>query len=219
MCCIPQIDDAVKMFEETETWTFRHCWNILRHEPKWSDKMLEINSVGMGTWVNGVAVDDVGEPVSGANADTTARPEGRDTAKKRRARPCEEDSVSSAAIEVLSAMNARGQVKDDKEDTQMAQILQRKDAKIELQQTMIAMQREEMEKRWEIEKEKLLLNKEEVELRKEQTKVEMLKAEAHFMGQDLDKLAPHLREYYMSIQREIMERRGIRPSSNGSSSG
>jgi len=83
----------------------------------------EINSVGMGTRVNGVAVDDVGEPVSGANADTTARPEGRDTAKKRRARPCEEDSVSSAAIEVLSAMNARGQVKDDKEDTQMAQIL------------------------------------------------------------------------------------------------
>jgi len=56
-----------------------------------------------------------------------------------------------------------------------------------------------MEKRWEIEKEKLLLNKEEVELHKEQTKVKMLKAEAHFMGQDLDKLAPHLREYYMSI--------------------
>jgi len=37
-------------------------------------------------------------------------------------------------------MNARGQLKDDKEDTQMAQILERKDAKIELQQNLIAMQ-------------------------------------------------------------------------------
>lgn len=72
-----------------------------------------------------------------------------------------------------------------------------------------------MEKRWEIEKEKLVLTREEVEMRKEQTKVEMMKAEAHFMGQDLDKLAPHLREYYMSMQREIMERRGIRAPSQG----
>jgi hypothetical protein len=50
------------------------------------------------------------------------------------------------------------------------------------------------------------LTREEVQLRKEQKKVEMMKAEAHFMGQDLDKLAPHLKEYYISIQREIMER-------------
>ncbi|WVZ94769.1 hypothetical protein U9M48_040628 [Paspalum notatum var. saurae] len=84
---------------------------------------------------------------------------------------------------------------------------------------MIALQHEEMEKRWELEKEKLSLNREEVELRKEHTKVEQLKAEAHFMGQDLDKLAPHLREYYMTIQREIMERHGIRSTTGGSSSG
>jgi hypothetical protein len=114
-------------------------------------------------------------------------------------------------------MNARGQIKDDKEDSQMAQILQGKDAKIELQQNMIALQREEMQKRWELEKEKLNLTREEVQLRKEQTKVEMMKAEAHFMGQDLDKLAPHLKEYYMSIQREIMERRGIISSPTSSS--
>ena len=100
----------------------------------------------------------------------------------------------------------------------MAQILERKDAKIQLQQNLIAMQREDMEKRYEIEKEKLVLNREEVELRKEQTKVDMLKAEAHFMGQDLDKLAPHLREYYLTIQREIMERHGIRSAPPGSTS-
>ena len=100
----------------------------------------------------------------------------------------------------------------------MAQILERKDAKIQLQQNLIAMQREDMERRYEIEKEKLVLNREDLELRKENTKVEMLKAEAHFMGQDLDKLAPHLRKYYLTIQHEIMERHGIRSAPPGSTS-
>ncbi|KAJ1283348.1 hypothetical protein BS78_03G121700 [Paspalum vaginatum] len=152
--------DAVKMYEENEAWTFEHCWNVLHHEPKWNDKMLEINTVGTATKVNQrIAVNSVGEPVDGGNEDNTAQ--GRDTAKKRKYQNVV-TSESSAAIEVLSAMNARGQLKDDKEDTQMSQILQRKDAKIELQQNLIALQREEMEKRWELEKEKLELNREEV---------------------------------------------------------
>lgn len=125
------IDDAAKLYEDTESWTFEHCWNILRHELKWNDKMIEIEALGTGTRVNQrVPVDAAAEPMPGENADNTARPEGRDNGKKRKARACAQDSQSSAAIEVLSAMNARGQLKDDKEDTQMAQILERKDAKI-----------------------------------------------------------------------------------------
>jgi hypothetical protein len=76
-----------------------------------------------------------------------SRPEGRDSAEKCRSCGTANNDASSAAIEVLQSMNARGQIKDDKEDSQMAQILQRKDAKIELQQNMIALQREEMQKR------------------------------------------------------------------------
>ncbi|PUZ70727.1 hypothetical protein GQ55_2G257400 [Panicum hallii var. hallii] len=215
-----RIDDAVKMYEESEPWTFMHCWNILRHEAKWSDKMVEINSGGRSTKVNQqVAGNNQGQQGQSDNDDNgqPARPEGRDSAKKHRSRGTADNDASSAAIEVLQSMNARSQIKDDKEDSQMAQILQRKDAKIELQQNMIALQREEMQKRWELEKEKLNLTREEVQLRKEQTKVEMMKAEAHFMGQDLDKLAPHLKEYYKSIQREIMERRGIISSPTSSS--
>jgi hypothetical protein len=207
------------MYEESEPWTFMHCWNILRHEAKWSDKMVEINSGGRSTKVNQqVAGNNRGQQGQSENDDNEqpARPEGRDSAKKRRSRGTADNDASSAAIEVLQSMNARGQIKDDKEDSQMAQILQGKDAKIELQQNMIALQREEMQKRWELEKEKLNLTREEVQLRKEQTKVEMMKAEAHFMGQDLDKLAPHLKEYYISIQREIMERRGIISSPSSS---
>jgi hypothetical protein len=91
-------------------------------------------------------------------------------------------------------------MKDEKEDTQMAQILQRKDAKIELQQNMLSLQREDMQKRWEIEVEKLNLSREGVQMHKDQTQIEMMRTEAHFMGQDLDKLASHLKEYYLSVQ-------------------
>jgi hypothetical protein len=35
---------------------------------------------------------------------------------------------------------------------------------------------------------------------KDETQIEMMRIEAHFMGQDLDKLAPHLKEYYLSVQ-------------------
>ena len=209
------------MYEDSEPWTFMHCWNILRYEAKWNDKMLEINSGGTSTRVNQqVAANSPAEQVQSEHGDTDQppRPDGRDTSKKRRSRAGADNSASTTAIEFLQSINKRGQLQDEKEDSQMREILQRKDAKIELQQTMLALQREEMTKRFELEKEKLVLTREEVEMRKEQTKVEMLKTEAHFMGQDLDKLAPHLKEYYISIQREIMERRGIQiPPGNNSS--
>ena len=138
-----------------------HCWNILKNEAKWSDKMVEINTTGNATRVNQrFANGETGSPNQAEFLETGehARPEGRDSAKKKRARPTVDTSASSTAIEVLQRMNERSQIKDDKEDSQMAQILQRKDAKIELQQNMIALQREEMEKRWELEKEKISLH-------------------------------------------------------------
>lgn len=137
-----RIDDAAKMFEESEPWTFIHCWNVLRHEPKWNERMVEINTIGTATRVNQrLACNIGGEPIPSENADNgeLARPEGRDSAKKRRSRGGADTSASSTAIEVLQRMHERGQLKDDKEDTQMAQILQRKDAKIELQQNLISL--------------------------------------------------------------------------------
>ncbi|WVZ73349.1 hypothetical protein U9M48_021665 [Paspalum notatum var. saurae] len=47
-----RINEAVKLYEDFEAWTFGHCWDVLPHEPKWNDKMLEINTVGNATRVN-----------------------------------------------------------------------------------------------------------------------------------------------------------------------
>ena len=56
MSCLPQIDDAAKLYEDTESWTFEHYWNILHHEPKWNDKMIEIDTVGTDTVTPQVSV-------------------------------------------------------------------------------------------------------------------------------------------------------------------
>ncbi|KAJ1289908.1 hypothetical protein BS78_02G201000 [Paspalum vaginatum] len=131
------IDDTIKLYEDSEPWTFMHCWTILQHEAKWNDKMTKINTVGNATRVNQRVANS--SPDQPDENDELARPEGRDSAKKRRARPAVDTSASSTAIEVIQRMNERGQIKDEKEDSQMAQILQRKDAKIELQRNMIAL--------------------------------------------------------------------------------
>lgn len=39
-----RIDDAVKVYEQTETFGFMHCWKILRNEAKWNDRLLELNN-------------------------------------------------------------------------------------------------------------------------------------------------------------------------------
>jgi hypothetical protein len=206
------------MYEQSEPWGFLHCWTILRDEPKWSDRMIEINT-GTATRVNQKMAGNTSEqPAPSGQVDNSeGRPEGRDTVKKKRSQGVVDTSSSSTAIEFLQHIHERGEKKDEKEETQMEQILQRKDAKIVLQENLISLQREDMEKRWEIEKEKLILSREEVQMRKEKTQVEMMKAEAHFMGQDLEKLAPHLREYYIRMQRDIMEHHGIIPPPDGRS--
>jgi hypothetical protein len=48
-CLKLQIDDAVRMYEAVEPFQFMHCWKILRNEPKWNDKVLELNSNSAGT--------------------------------------------------------------------------------------------------------------------------------------------------------------------------
>jgi hypothetical protein len=48
-----QIDNAVKMHEATEPFQFMHCWKILRNEPKWNYKVLELNNNSGGTRVGG----------------------------------------------------------------------------------------------------------------------------------------------------------------------
>jgi len=58
-----------------------HCWRILREEPKWNDRLLELNNTPP------VHVADNGSPMQGDTCNETeapVRPGGRDKAKKKR---------------------------------------------------------------------------------------------------------------------------------------
>ena len=57
--------------------------------------------------------------------------------------------------------------------------------------------------------------KKENEIREKQTEAQLMSAESSIMSIDIDKVPPHLKNYYLGMQQKIMERRGfISPSGN-----
>ena len=94
-----QIDDAVKVYEQTETFGFMHCWKILRNEAKWNDRLLELNNTPPSVNAQANCRPMQGETENDNGA--PARPEGRDSAKKSRSKGIFEGSSSSTAVEVL----------------------------------------------------------------------------------------------------------------------
>jgi hypothetical protein len=95
------------MYEEKEAFQFLHCWKMLRNEPKWNDKVLELNNTPTRkTQQPQGPCNPIGTQPSNENA-TIARPEGRDSAKKRRFK--EDTASSSVAVEVLQQMQERNE--------------------------------------------------------------------------------------------------------------
>ncbi|KAF0926660.1 hypothetical protein E2562_027009 [Oryza meyeriana var. granulata] len=102
-----RIDDAVQMYERTEPFTIMHCWKILCNEAKWNNKFLELNN---STSLDGMSSPPTqghtaaGHAESGNENIDTSRPEGRDSAKRRRSKSFTETSSSSMAVEVLQRL-------------------------------------------------------------------------------------------------------------------
>lgn len=94
-----RLDDAVKLFEEKEAFVFMHFWEILRDEPKWNDRMLELNNTSTPCTKarQGTSSTDT-IPIHGESKtqdDHLKRPEGRDSAKKKRSRAMDATSAST----------------------------------------------------------------------------------------------------------------------------
>jgi hypothetical protein len=221
-----QIEDAVKMYEQKEPFQFMHCWKILRYEAKWNDKLLEVNSTrnvrkepaASEPVVTQGANDPVGD--QGANdplgqqgaSDPLERPEGRDSAKRRRAK--EESASSNAAVEVLQQIHQKNELTEVKQDAQMQEILSLKGDKMKLTQQMFDLHKHDIEVRNKYKEEQLNLTKQDIEVRAKQSEAQLLTTELGIMGADLDKLSPQVRSYYITMQQEIMKRRGIGTSQN-----
>jgi hypothetical protein len=114
-------------------------------------------------------------------------------------------SSSSTAVDVLQRIHDNREKCQHKEDEQMVQILTRKDKKLSLQREFLQFKKQQRE-------ENLILRKQEAENVAKQAEAQLLSAEAGIMAIDIDKVTPHLKNYYIGMQRQIMERRGFATS-------
>lgn len=149
-----------------------------------------------------------GHAESGSENIDTSRPEGRDSAKRRRSKSFTETSSSSTAVEVLQRLQEKSEKTEQKQDQQMGEILSRKDEKIKIQRDLFNLQKKHM-------KMTMQQKKKENAFREKESEAQLITAESSIMSIDIDKVPPHLKSYYVGMQRKIMERRGfISPSNN-----
>jgi hypothetical protein len=101
----------------------------------------------------------------------------------------------------------------------LQQILSRKYEKINPQREFLKIQMNEMDMKKEMHKIKKHQHDEQLQLRKQenkiiakQTETQLLAAEAGIMTIYPEKVAPHLKDYYIGMQRQIMECRGFATS-------
>lgn len=123
-----------------------HCWKILRDQAKWNDKLLELRPPANGTKVGDVTkvgTTAAPNPESVDNNAPMERPEGRDSAKRRRSK--EETASSSAAMEVLQQIHDRNKNAEGKQEQQMQEILSMKGEKIQMTQKIYELQKQDME--------------------------------------------------------------------------
>ncbi|KAF0900941.1 hypothetical protein E2562_037081 [Oryza meyeriana var. granulata] len=206
----PITDDAVEMYEKTEPFTFMHCWKLLRNEAKWNNRFLELNNSTSPDRMSPPSTQ--GHTVAGhaesrnENVDIT-QPEGRDSAKRRRSKSFAETLSSSTAVEVLQRLHEKSEKSELKQDQQMVEILSRKDEKIKIQRDLFNLQKKHM-------KMSVKQHKKENEIREKQMEAQLMSVESSIMSIDIEKVPSYLKNYYLGMQRQIMERRGFSSPSN-----
>lgn len=110
---------------------------------------------------------------------------------------------------MLQQIHDRNKTAEEKQDQQMQEIMSMKGDKIHLSQKMFDLQKQYMECRSKLKEEQLRLTKQDLEVRARQSEAQLLTAEVGIMGAYLEKLSPAVKAYYIMMQRQILERRGI----------
>jgi len=152
-----RIDEAIKMFENNEPFTYLHCWKLLKDEVKWSDRMVELNAAA--------SKPPQAAAESGSNNGQPARPEGRDAAKRRKTDGGPDTSASSTAFAVLHQMNDRCEESGQQQEAHMQKILGMKENKIALEEKMYELHKQDVERRATLKEEQLKLTKMDIEVR------------------------------------------------------
>lgn len=193
-----QLADACTLYKaedkNNKSFQFLHCWNILRNEPKWNDKLNQLAAnkssnnkqkvdgiIDLTTNFNG----ENGTLVNNENAcpegDATKRPNGRKKAKQM-LRPGGGDSF----IETVDHLWEK-----------------KKEADKELSKP------ESFYQSLEIEKERLQIERARSATEQDQLQLKRILEEERIMTVDITAMDEQQKECYKSLRTDIIRRRGI----------
>ncbi|XP_039852806.1 uncharacterized protein LOC120711379 isoform X2 [Panicum virgatum] len=218
------VNEAIKEFQKTEPWHYGHCWEMLKDEPKWNEKVLEILQQNKGKSKQDASPTDTPTESAEEVSSLPARPEGRDSVKKRRATRFGDTSSSSVAVDMLKKMNDRGQEMDEIDAKHKAELMSLERAKFELQQKQwqakLDMMFECSRLDREVTREQIKVQREgieaQVKVQMQALEVERMKNDTQIMFTDATKLASGLREWVLKRQMEIMIRDGVHSNAGDS---
>jgi hypothetical protein len=187
-----QIEDALQLFlgQVGKPFQFMHCWTVLRNTRKWED------------WIATKGADSAGDREAPnaeegqefhAGAGELCRPIGRDKAKKTRHSEGKQSSESSACIELFQQMAKNKELKNQQEAMWASEYKQ-------VQERQLALKEESTRRQ-------LALQEEQTRIQREQLEYQRLEHDSKIMMMDLSSFSDVAREYFLGMQREILEKR------------
>jgi hypothetical protein len=188
-----QICRAKEMFRKLlgASFQFEHCWNVLRHNPKWLDHITNEKPKRKSA-----ATPFASEPIQLEQDDASQaaleRPLGRKSEKARLSKRKSSDTLCANLEEILSDMQEAKKLKSDEKK----ELLERACSQTE---ELIQIRKTEVEKATARDQELIRLKQEKVQL-------ERAKQEMEIIMMDISSLSPQQQHFICQRRLEIIER-------------
>uniref|UniRef100_A0A2N9EGQ4 No apical meristem-associated C-terminal domain-containing protein n=1 Tax=Fagus sylvatica TaxID=28930 RepID=A0A2N9EGQ4_FAGSY len=173
------------------SFQFEHCWNVLRHNPKWLDHIANEKPKRKSA-----ATPFASEPIQLEQDDASQaaleRPLGRKSEKARLSKRKSSDSLCANLEEILSDMQEAKKLKSDEKK----ELLERACSQTE---ELIQIRKTEVEKATARDQELIRLKQEKVQL-------ERAKQEMEIIMMDISSLSPQQQHFIRQRRLEIIER-------------